>query len=344
MSDNLKKESAISHNRIRLSKLLPYGLVVLIVVGCLIIWQMYDMPTGILPTNLLRLMPDVEFQFAIGGEGTTGNNKLSEPLAVDISDDNGDIFVADTLNNVIKAFDKTGQFKFSFGNKNLTYLPSDIAVSGQKVFVVDSKHSRIQVFALNGTFEKSFAGPEIGKKIGAWIPSAIFAADNGDIYATDIFYQRVIVFDKTGQVKNCFGVPGSGNDQLLYPNGITVDSTGQIYVSDSNNNRIQVFDRQGKFLDVLKNGDQPLSFSMPRGIALSRDNLLYVTETFGHNLRILKLGANGIKSTAVVGERGVGADEMNFPNDLSIKRSSLCIADRANNRILVYRVLDIYPF
>lgn len=116
-------------------------------------------------------------------------------MGVDITD-NGDIYVTDTLNSLIKVFDRSGKFKTSFGGKNLIYLPSDLIVSSNSVYVVDGKNSRIQVFDLTGNFIKTFVGPEIGKKIGAWIPAAIAINSDGDIYAADVFYHRVIVFDR----------------------------------------------------------------------------------------------------------------------------------------------------
>ncbi len=323
-------------------KFLSLALLVFIVLACLGIWSIIDKSGTFIPTSVISFMPDAKFQFAIGGEGSTGENSLSEPMTVAIGD-NGDIYVGDTLNSLVKVFDSKGKFKFSFGGKDLTYLPVDVAVAGKSVFVVDSKHSRIQVFDLTGRYQKPFAGPEIGKKIGAWIPSAIAVSGNGDVYAADVFYQRVIVFDKNGDVKTHFGFPGSGNGQMLYPNGIAVDSSGNVYVADSNNQRIQIFDEKGKFVNTLNNDGQAFSFNMPRGITLSGDNLLYVVETFSHELRMLKLNKDGIKKTTVIGDRGVGDGQMNFPNDVAVKGSTLGVADRANNRVLVYHI-GLLPF
>ena len=48
---------------------------------------------------------------------------------------------------------------------------------------------------------------------------------------------------------NDFGERGSGNGQLLYPNGIAVDSNGNIYIVDAGNARVQKFDRTGIFIE-----------------------------------------------------------------------------------------------
>lgn len=307
-------------------------------VSAIIGWLVYKPKlSDFSPANITLSGPDLEFKFAIGGDGSKGEYRMAEPMGVDIAE-NGDIYVADTLNSMVKVFDRDGKFKNSFGGKNLFYLPSDLAVNNDSVFVVDGKNSRIQVFDLNGKFKKTFAGPETGKKIGAWIPAAITLDGKGAIYATDIFYHRVIVFDKNGQIKNHFGAPGNGKGQLSYPNGIAVDKTGNVYVADSNNGRIQVFDAGGKFINTLNNNKESSFLNMPRGIAFGQKNYLYIAETFSHRLAIPEVDNDRIDNTITVGNRGVGNGEMNFPNDVALKQNILAVADRANNRILVYSV------
>lgn len=278
----------------------------------------------------------LKYEFAIGGEGSKGNYMFSEPMGVDIGDNN-DIYVADTGANLIKIFNAKGKFKKSFG-KDLFYLPTDLKVFHDKVYVVDSKNSRIQIFNKEGEFEKTFVGLEIGKKIGAWIPAAIDIDSKGNVYVTDVFYHRVVVFNPNGTFKKQFGVPGNGKGQLMYPNGIAVDNQGNTYISDSNNGRIEVFDVTGKFKHILTDGKESYNLNMPRGIGINQDNIIFITETFSHNIRLLKVDNSNVVRTDIIGKRGVGNGEMNFPNDLALRDNLLCIADRANNRILVYSI------
>ncbi|MDA8235618.1 MAG: 6-bladed beta-propeller [Clostridia bacterium] len=321
-------------------RLLSVFLIVAIISGSLIIgWLIYnqrDEDAGVFPAGILE-MPEAEFKFAIGGDGSKPDSVMSEPLGVDIAD-NGDIYVADTLNNRIKVFNKYGEFKLNFGDKNHVYLPSDLVIRDENVFVVDGKNSRIQIFELKGKFVKTFAGPEIGKKIGAWIPSAITISEMGDIYVTDVFFHRVIVFDNKGNIKRYFGLPGNGQGQLMYPNGIAVNDYGYVYVADSNNGRIQVFDEKGKFVNTLSINDQTQKIVMPRGIYLSRQGLLYVADTFMHRISVFDVDKDVVTDTITFGSRGTGNDQMNFPNDISIRNNVLVIADRANNRVLVYNI------
>ncbi len=328
--------NALANNN-RKQKALTVVLVTAIIIGCVLIgWLLKTKKTFSVanPDLPFDTTPSFEFKNAIGGDGSKDPYRMSEPMGVDIgSDDN--IYVADTLDSVIKVFDSDGKYITTFG-KGQMYMPTDVKVFGRQVFVVDGKNSRIQLFDMNGKFLKTFAGPEIGKKIGAWIPVALDISKSGRVYVTDVFYQRVVVFDKNGQVVKRFGVPGSGKGQLLYPNGIAVDEGRKIvYVADSNNGRVEVFDTNGKCLGTLTTGNQSLGQEMPRGMTLA-GKWLIVSETFGHHLGLYMVDKAKASAAEQLGTRGVGDAEMNFPNDVAFNNGMLCIADRANNRILVY--------
>jgi len=63
----------------------------------------------------------------------------------------------------------------------------------------------------------------------------------------DIFNNRVQEFGSNGTFLTSFGTTGSGNGQLVYPNGLAVDSSWNVYVADTgnpsgnSNNRVEVF-------------------------------------------------------------------------------------------------------
>ncbi|GAB4265212.1 6-bladed beta-propeller [Thermincola ferriacetica] len=204
--------------------------------------------------------------------------------------------------------------------------------------MADSKNSRIQLFSLEGDFRKTFVSPEIGRQIGAMIPVALYCSSDGTLYVTDVFYQRVIIFDPKGQVVKYFGMPGSREGNLLYPNGITVNEKKKlIYVADSNNGRIQVFDLNGQFKGILKEDGRVLFLNMPRGI-VTFDDIVFTVETFSHRVSAFRTDGANVLGKAVFGSRGLGDDQMNFPNDIALKGNVLCVADRANDRVLVYEL------
>lgn len=322
-------------------RLITVGLAGAILVVCALLVLMYQNGQKILPLFFSGGFPSVNYQFAIGG---AGNASLAEPMGVDIAE-NGDIYVADTADGLVKVFDRSGKFLRQISGDGRLNLPTDLAVRGSNLYVVDSRRSRIDIFGLDGKFRRCLAGPELGEKIGAWIPTALSIAQNGEIYTTDVFYQRVLVFDPTGRFKRQFGLPGTGRGQLSYPNGVAVSPWGLVYVSDSNNNRIQVYTSAGKLIDTLKLDNQPIGLAMPRGIAAVDQDRLWVIETFAPAIRLIRVRTEDqpsavVERTQQYGVRGAGDGQMNFPNDVAIRGNVLCVADRANNRVLVFEVSE----
>jgi len=63
-----------------------------------------------------------------------------------------------------------------------------------------------------------------------------------------------------------------------------MDSKGNLYVGDRDNNRIEIFTQDGKYLGQLT------QFGRPSGIAIDRNDIIYVTDSestnkdgYGHN-------------------------------------------------------------
>jgi len=85
-----------------------------------------------------------------------------------------------------------------------------------------------------------------------------------------------------------WGSLGTGDGQLNFPNGITVDSFGRVYVVDRRNNRIQVFDSRGKFLAKWgQYGAGDMDFASPSyGIAVSKFGNVYVSDTFNNRIKV----------------------------------------------------------
>jgi len=85
-----------------------------------------------------------------------------------------------------------------------------------------------------------------------------------------------------------WGVKGSENGQLLYPNGIAIDQLGNMYVADSNNHRVQKFNSDGKYITHLGIPDFVNSqLRYPRGVATDLSGNVYVADQF--NFQIQKL-------------------------------------------------------
>ena len=108
-------------------------------------------------------------------------------------------------------------------------------------------------------------------------PTDVVVAPSGDIFVTDSHRNgknnRVVRFTKQAASSRSGArkerVPG----ELSEPHTIAMDSRGRLFVGDRENNRIQIFDQDGKLLDEWR------QFGRPSGIAITRDDTIYVADS-----------------------------------------------------------------
>lgn len=297
----------------------------------------------------------------ITGPGKGPNPTFSRPLGAAFGED-GRIYVADTGNNRVCVFDRRGRFLFEFGGFGVgkplpgarkTWTPGklnypvgiDVDDAGN-VYVADFRNDQIHVFDSEGTYISSF--PEntrpTGKGSSGQDGQGIAVTDVtvfGDrVYATDTY--QVFVFTSTGELIAQFGKPGGGPADLDHPNGVAVGPDGTVYVSDSNHNRIVAFDRRWRFswnlgtpMGITKEKTDS-EFGLPRGLAVADDGSIFVADAF--NFEIVHVSAEG-KVLARYGERGVEAAQLNFPNDVDVRRNDLLVTDKENDRVQVVRLV-----
>lgn len=122
----------------------------------------------------------------------------------------------------------------------------------------------------------------LGKKGGAaapdyfYAPNDVVTAANGDIFVAEghgAGNNRILKFDKTGKFIKEWGKLGTGPGEFDQPHALAIDSKNRLLVGDRNNNRVQIFDLDGNFIQQLH------QFSRPSGIWLTKDDVLYVTDS-----------------------------------------------------------------
>jgi len=108
-------------------------------------------------------------------------------------------------------------------------------------------------------------------------PTDVVIAPNGDIFVTDSHRNgknnRVVKFTKDGKFIKEWGGKGNGRGELSEPHTIAMDSRGRLFVGDRENNRIVIYDQEGTVLDEWR------QFGRPSGIAITRDDTIYVADS-----------------------------------------------------------------
>ncbi len=181
----------------------------------------------------------------------------------------------DAKGNFVKAFG-AGMFLFPHGftidrQDHLWVTDGHVGTGkGDDVLEFDRTGKLLRTLGKPGM---SGAGPDIFHE-----PNAVLIAPDGSIFVSDGHLPdkgnaRVAKFDANGKFLKQWGGHGIGPGQFEMPHCLAMDSKGRLYVGDRGNDRIQIFTQDGKYLGQLT------QFGRPSGIAIDRNDILYVTDS-----------------------------------------------------------------
>jgi DNA-binding beta-propeller fold protein YncE len=120
---------------------------------------------------------------------------------------NGNIYVADSLNYRVQAFNKDGSPLWQYGKP----IPAQNAMMYQ--------------------------GPD--RKFG--MPASIALDDNGKLYIVDGLSSELVVLNTKGKYLDTIGDVGHDDGFFYYPEGIAYAGNGKLVLADKFNDRIQIF-------------------------------------------------------------------------------------------------------
>lgn len=168
----------------------------------------------------------------------------------------------------------------------------------------------VSIGSLGGVAYGALAATQPPVLLGVWGPSGpnpvyfnhpngVTVGPNGLIYVTDQEYDRVVVFDGTGNMLFQFGDYGimPGYFQSIW--GIASNSVGTLYAADLLNQRIQVFDPSGTYTNQWSVfGRGSTRFSYPSCVAVDDSGYVYVVENMSPGARLEKFRADGTFGSA----------------------------------------------
>lgn len=124
-------------------------------------------------------------------------------------------------------------------------------------------------------------------------PTYICIGKEQSIYISDSLNDRVMRWDEDAKAGVIVaGGRGKGKclDQLDYPTGVFVDSMSTVYVADSHNGRVMRWHEDASHGDIIAGcrfliGDGPQELNGPEGIAVDKNNNLYVADSNNHRVQ-----------------------------------------------------------
>jgi large repetitive protein len=270
----------------------------------------------------------------VAGNGTAGylgdnasptTAELNTPMGVAL-DAAGNVFIADTWNNVIR--------KVSADGSNITTIA--------------------------GTGTAGYSGD--GGAAGAAqlsSPRGIVVDSSGNIIFADAGNQRIREISAgTGTITTIAGTGTAGysgdngaatNAELNWPRGVALDTTGDIFFTDTANSVVREIDASGTITTVAGNGTYGFGgdggsatnaeLSWPRSIAVDDSGNIYIADTMNNVIREVVGGTiTTFAGDATAGYSGDGASaadaELNWPTGLALDgQGNLLIADQTNNAI-----------
>ena len=219
------------------------------------------------------------------------------------------------------------------------WSPQDFALAGDTMYVLSRGAEELGQRVSRVTLDHEFLGQfgAFGRGDGQFVwPRSIALDDDGNVYASDDFLNRVSIFDPEGTFVSCWGETGDGKGQLNGPCGMAFDADGNILVVDSANNRVQRFTSDGKFLDRFgHHGKGEGEFNLPWGICLDDAGNVYVADW--KNNRVQKFDADGNFVQKFEASPVSGVGDLNGPTGVAVdSEGDVYVTDWGNHRLQVY--------
>ncbi|HUF01855.1 MAG TPA: 6-bladed beta-propeller [Gaiellaceae bacterium] len=190
------------------------------------------------------------------GKDGSGNSQFNNPNGIAVSKA-GNVYVADTDNNRVQVFSKSGAYLRKWGSNGpgngQFKVAEDVEIAPDgTVWVADQQNQRLQAFSATGGFQSSIELGELPRAVGVAADGSVLAAANGEERSG---FRRWV--ERSGSWDAAGGLFGAGEYRADEVEG---SPDGTIYLVTSRSTppydaRIRRFTADGKALGSFKRGD-----------------------------------------------------------------------------------------
>ncbi len=213
-------------------------------------------------------------------------------LAVDDSDR---LFVSDTKLHRIMVFDKDHKVEGSITEGGLID-PGGMAVDNENrfLYVADAGRDQVMVYdadKLNlirtiGTAGKKHSLTEPGQFS---VPTNVAVDADANLYVTDMYNNRVEIFDADGNFIRAWGKQGDRPGTFSKPKGIAIDADGHVWVADAVQDILQCYTAEGQFLMWMGgHGLYPGQFRALTGLYIDKNNRIFTSEQYPGRVQMFR--------------------------------------------------------
>jgi len=308
-----------------------------------------------------------------GSRGTTDGNgsvaRFNEPSGMAV-DQAGNIYVADTFNNMIRKVAPDGTVTTHSSNAGAGITapykhPTGVAVDGSgNIYVANTNDATIVKITTDGTVS-TLAGTSAatGNTDGTGaiarfsLPESIAVDNSGNLYVADASNHTIrkvttvsgVVTTLAGTAGTAGSTDGTGSAALFNnPYGIAVDGTGNVYVTDTNNHTIRKITPAGVVTTLAGTAGASGStdgtgsaalFRGPTALTVDSAGNVYVADTGNQVIR--KVTSAGVVTTlagipGVSGNTDGSGSEVLFHSPAGIAvdaAGNIYVSDSLNNTI-----------
>ncbi len=265
--------------------------------------------------NAIRKITPAGIVSTLAGDGTRGfkngtgtGAEFNFPHAL-VVDTTGNIYVADTFNEMIRkitpagvvstvAGDGTAGFANGAGAMAEFNAPSGIALDRfGNLFVSDSNNQRVRKITPAGMVST------LNLTILLSGPQGIAVNASGDLYVVESGKSLIRKITSEGITTTLAGTEpggfadGQGTAALFaVPEGIAIDASGNLYIGDLGNDRIRKITPSGYVSTIagstkgnVNGAGADARFYAPAGLAIDAFGYLYVADVNNHSIRKLKI-------------------------------------------------------
>jgi DNA-binding beta-propeller fold protein YncE len=213
-------------------------------------------------------------------------------LAIDDSDR---LFVSDTKLHRIMVFSKEHKIEGAISEGGLVD-PAGMVVDNENrfLYVADAGRDQVMVYDADnlnllrtiGTAGKKHELTEEGQFAA---PTNVALDQDNNLYVTDMFNNRVEVFDADGNFIRAWGKAGDRPGYFSRPKGIAIDSDGHVWVADAVQDILQCYTQDGHLLMWMGgHGLFPGQFRTVEGLYIDKTNRIFTSEQYPGRVQMFR--------------------------------------------------------